>query len=57
MDGIQKGFFLDKNGVQLNFPTTATLRTEASSRFREVLNKSQCMDWPPKKCLLYRGDC
>ena len=36
MDGIQKGFFLVKNGVQLNFPTTATLRTEASSRFREV---------------------
>ena len=36
MDGIQKGFFLVKNGVQLNFSTTATLRTEASSRFREV---------------------
>ena len=60
MDGRQGGggiFFKVKNGVQLNFPTTATLRTEASSRFRDVLNKSQCMDWPPKKCLLYRGDC
>ena len=29
-------FFLVKNGVQLNFSTTATLRTEESSRFREV---------------------
>ena len=29
-------FFLVENGVQLNFSTTATLRTEESSRFREV---------------------
>ena len=37
MDGIQKGyFFLVKNDVQLNFSKTATLRTEDSSRFREV---------------------
>ena len=38
MDGGQNGyfFFLVKNGVQLNFSTTATLRTEESSRFREV---------------------
>ena len=33
MDAIQNGYFLVKNGVQLNF---TTLRTEESSRFKEV---------------------
>ena len=37
MDGIQKGYlFLVKNGVQLNFSTTAFLGTEESGRFREA---------------------
>ena len=36
--------------AQLNFSTTATLGTEESGRCREVLNKSQCMDF----CLLGR---
>ena len=34
--------------LQLNLFTTATLGTEKSGRFRG-LNKSQCMDCPPKK--------
>ena len=31
--------------AQLNFSTTATLGTEESGGCREVLNKSQCMDF------------
>ena len=31
--------------LQLNLSTTATLGTEKSGRCREVLNKSQCMDF------------
>ena len=31
--------------VQLNLSTTATLGTEESGRCREVLNKSQCMNF------------
>ena len=36
--------------AQLNVSTTATLGTEESGGCREVLNKSQCMDF----CLLGR---
>ena len=30
--------------MQLNLSTVATLGTEGSGRYREALNKSQCMD-------------
>jgi len=31
--------------IQLNLSTTATLGTEGSGHCRDVLNKSQCMDF------------
>ena len=34
-----------KKKLQLNLSTKATLGTEESGRCREVLNKSQCMDF------------
>ena len=46
------------NKLQLNLSTTANLGTEESGHSREVLNKSQCMDFlsarTKKKWLLYR---
>ena len=35
----------DKRNIQLNLSTTATMGTEESDRCKEVLNKSQCMDF------------
>ena len=41
--------------AQLNFSTTATLGTEERSGCREVLNKSQCMDFclPGRKIVAF----
>ena len=35
----------DKKNIQLNLSTTATMGTEGSDRCKEVLSKSQCMDF------------
>ena len=35
----------DKRNIQLNLSTTATMGTEERDRCKEVLNKSQCMDF------------
>ena len=35
----------DKRNIQLNLSTTATMETEESDRCKEVLSKSQCMDF------------
>ena len=37
--------FEDKRNIQLNLSTKATMGTEESDRCKEVLNKSQCMDF------------
>ena len=42
---LGSGLSLMISVVQLNLSTTATLGTEESGRCREVLNKSQCMDF------------
>ena len=40
--------------MHLKLSTTATLGTEESDRLLRGLNKSQCMDCPPKKLTVVR---
>ena len=43
------GLFLAFTTVQLNLSITVTLGTDKKSKLYRGLNKSRCMDCPPKK--------